>query len=57
VLFGGPRTDESLRLVAGKVLFHSRDQDEVRRKARDYPPGRYALEFLGTYPDDLVLVL
>lgn len=43
--------------MAGKVLFHSHDQDEVCRKATEYPPGRYALRFLGTIPEDRVLVL
>ena len=57
VLIGEPQTDEALKLRAGKVLFHSPDQDEVCRKAAEFPPGRYALRFLGTIPQDLVLVL
>ena len=57
VLIGEPQTDETLGLRAGKVLFHSPDQDEVCRKAMEYPPGRYALRFLGTIPGDVVLVL
>lgn len=57
VLIGDPQTDESLALRGGRVLFHGPDQDEVCRKATEYPPGRYALRFLGTIPDDLVLVL
>jgi hypothetical protein len=57
VLIGEPQTDETLKLRAGKVLFHGLDQDEVCRKAMEYPPGRYALRFLGTIPEDLVLVL
>jgi len=57
VLIGEPQTDELLGLRAGKVLFHSPDQDEVCRKAMEYPPGRYALRFLGTLLEDVVLVL
>jgi hypothetical protein len=57
VLIGDPETDENLQLRAGKVLFHSPDQDEVCRKATEFPPGRYALRYLGTIPEDLVLVL
>ena len=56
VLIGNPQTDESLALRAGKILFHSPDQDEVCRKAMEFPPGRYALRFLGIIPEDLVLV-
>ncbi len=57
VLIGEPRTDETLKVRAGKVLFHGPDRDEVCRKATEYPPGRYALRFLGTFPEDVVLVL
>jgi hypothetical protein len=57
VLTGESETDENLGLRAGKVLFHSPDQDEVCRKAMEFPPGRYALRFLGTIPEDLVLML
>jgi len=57
VPIGDPQTDESLRLQAGKVLFHGSDRDEVCRKVMDIPPGRYALRFLGEHPEDVVLVL
>jgi hypothetical protein len=57
VLIGDPETDKDLRLRAGRVLFHSPDQDEVCRKAEEFPPGRYALRFLGTIPENLTLVL
>lgn len=57
VLIGEPETDEALEVRAGRVLFHGPDRDEVCRKAREYLPGRYALQFLGTIPEDLVLVL
>ena len=56
VLVGEPETDDNLRLRAGKVLFHGPDQDEVCRKAMEFPPGRYALHFLGAIPEDLALV-
>jgi hypothetical protein len=57
VLIGDPNTDESLAIRSGRVLFHSPDRQEVCRKAMDHPPGRYALWFLGTFPDDVALVL
>jgi hypothetical protein len=31
-LIGDPETDESQRLLAGTVLFHSPDRDDVDRK-------------------------
>jgi hypothetical protein len=57
VLIGEPETDESMELRSGRVLFHGPDRDEVTLKTTEYPPGRYGLYFLGTFPDDLVLVL
>jgi hypothetical protein len=57
VLVGDPTTDEYQALRSGRVLFHSMDRDEVTLKVREYPPGRYALWYLGTFPDDMALVL
>jgi hypothetical protein len=57
VLIGEPQTDENLSLRAGKVLFHSPDRDEVYRKALELRPGRFAVRYLGTWPDNMALVL
>jgi hypothetical protein len=57
VLIGEPQTDESLGLVAGRVLFHSPDRDAVYRKARELRPGRFAVHYLGAWPENTPLVL
>ena len=57
VLIGDPQTDEDLSLRAGRVLFHSPDRDEVYRKALELHPGRFAVRYLGTWPNDMALVL
>jgi hypothetical protein len=57
VLIGEPQTDEGLRVRAGKALFHSPDRDEVYRKAGELRPGRFAVRYLGTWPEDTALVL
>ena len=57
VLLGDITTREDLTLVAGRVLFHGLDRDEVYNKLGDFPPGRYAVECLGQWPEDMVLVL
>jgi hypothetical protein len=57
VLIGEPQTDETLRLLAGKVLFHSPDHDEVYRKAGELRPGRFAVRYLGEWPEDVAFVL
>ena len=57
VLIAEPQTDEDLSLRAGKVLFHSPDRDAVYRKARELRPGRFAVRHLGSWPEDMALVL
>jgi hypothetical protein len=57
VLIGDPRTDDSQRLVAGTVLFHSPERDEVDRKLLELRPPRFAFRYLGALPEDMALVL
>jgi len=57
VLIGEPQTDDEQRLLRGRVLFHSPDRDEVYRKAQELKLDRIAVRFLGTWPDDMALVL
>jgi hypothetical protein len=57
VLIGDPQTDESQRLLAGTILFHSPDRDDVDRKLLELRPSRFAFRYLGTLPDDVALVL
>lgn len=57
VLIGEPQTDDLQRLLGGVVLFHSPDRDEVHRKAQELRLDRIAVRYLGTWPDDMALVL
>ena len=57
VLIGEPRTDEGQRLLAGIVLHHSLDRDEVYRKAGELQLDWIAVRYLGTWPEDMALVL
>jgi hypothetical protein len=57
VLIAEPQTDEALNVLAGKVLFHSPDRDEVYRKAQELRLDRIAVRYLGPYPEHLVLIL
>jgi hypothetical protein len=57
VLIGDPVTDESLSVVRGNVLSHSRDRDEVYRKARELKPTHSAILFFGHLPKDAAIVL
>ena len=57
VLIGDPQTDEFQRLLAGKVLFHSPDRDEVDRQLLEIRPTRFAFRYLGTLPEGMALIL
>jgi hypothetical protein len=57
VLIGEPETDECLAVISGKVLYHGSDRDEVYRRAKELQPGRFAVQYLGTWPENTALVL
>ena len=57
VLIEDPKTDESLKVMGGKVLHHSKDRDEVYRKAVLLRPRRSALIYTGEIPDNTAVVL
>lgn len=57
VLIGTPRTDETLRVLGGTVLFHSRDRDEVYRQAVALRPKRSAIFYTGRIPEETAVVL
>ena len=57
VLVVDHQTDASLELVAGSVLCHSADRDEVDRILLELRPSRFALRYLGKMPENTALVL
>jgi hypothetical protein len=57
VLIGDPQTDAYQRLLAGTVLFHSLDRDDVDRKLLELRPPRFAFRYLGSMPEDVALIL
>ena len=57
VLVGEPVTDEALNVVQGKVLHHSKDRDEVYRKAVSLRPKRSAIVYTGRIPEGTAVVL
>jgi hypothetical protein len=50
VLVGDPQTDDSLQIQHGQVLYHSKDRDEVYRKAIELRPRRFAMLYTGAVP-------
>jgi len=57
VLIGDPETTEALEIKKGKVLWHSKDRDELYRKAKEFHPKHSAILFTGTIPKDMVIIL
>jgi hypothetical protein len=57
VLIEDPQTDEALEVRRGKVRWHSKDRDEVYRKAVELRPSRFAILYTGKIPKDAAVVL
>jgi len=57
VLVGDPETTDALEVKRGKVLWHSKDRDEVYRKVKELQPKHSAILFTGEIPKDMVIVL
>jgi hypothetical protein len=57
VLVEDPQTDEALTVQRGKVRWHSKDRDEVYRKAVELRPRRFAILYTGQIPKDTAIVL
>jgi hypothetical protein len=57
VLVEDPETNEALEVQSGKVRCHSKDRDEVYRRAVELRPRRFAMLFTGRMPKDTAVVL
>ncbi len=57
ILVGDPQTNEALEVQSGKVLWHSKDREEVYRKAVELRPRRSAMLYTGKMPKDTAVVL
>ena len=56
VLIGDPRTDLNQQLMAGRILFHSPDRDEVDRILLEMRPPRFAFRYTGEPPQNMAMV-
>jgi hypothetical protein len=57
VLVEDPQTNDALEVQSGRVRWHSKDRDEVYRKAVELRPKRFAMLYTGTMPKDTAIVL
>lgn len=57
ILIADPLTNESLEVQSGKVVWHSKDREEVYRKAVELRAKRFAVLYTGKMPKDTAVVL
>ena len=57
VLVEDPETTEALEVIGGRVLWHSKDRDEVYNRAMELHPARSAMLYTGELPEDAAVVL
>ena len=57
VLVEDPQTDHALEVRSVSVRYHSKDRDEVYRKAAELRPARFAVLYTGRIPKNAAVVL
>ncbi len=57
LLIGDPKLDDELNLIAGKVLAHSPDRDQIYRQLLSTCGKSVSIEYAGDLPVDLAVVL
>jgi len=57
VLVEAPQTNDVLEVQSGKVLWHSKDREEVYRQAIGWRPKRFAILYTGKMPEDTAIIL
>ena len=53
ILVEDPEVDQNNEIVRGKVLFHSKNRDDVYRKALELRPQHSACVYTGPTPDNI----
>ena len=49
--------DDEMNVIHGEMLAHSPDRDEIYRSLRSMKGKAVAVEYVGTIPEDLAVVL
>ena len=57
LLVEDPQTNDALEVHSGVVRYHSKDRDEVYRKAVELRPKRFAMLYTGAIPKNAAVVL
>lgn len=54
VLLGDPVVDDKLKVLSGTVLYHSKDREEVYKKAIELRVKRIATIYTGPTPEHII---
>jgi hypothetical protein len=57
ILIADPEVDKHLRVMRGRVVIHSKDRDEVDRKAVELRLKSSAFHYTGEIPEGTAIVL
>ena len=57
VLLEDPETTEALEIKRGKVVWHSKDREEIHRKIKELRPKHPAIVYTGRLPEGTAVVL
>ena len=57
VLIEAPQTNDALEVQGGRVRWHSKDREEVYRKAVALRSARFAILYTGKMPEDTAIVV
>ena len=57
ILLEDPQTTETLEVKGGKVLWHSKDRDDVYKKAKELRPKHVAILYTGKIPKNEAVIL
>lgn len=57
VLVEDPELTPQLEVLRGKVLYHSKERDDVYQKGIELRPKHSAYLYLGQMPENMVIVL
>ncbi len=57
VLIEDPKLDDNLNVISGKVVWHSKNRDEVHQKALELRPKHPAFLYTGKLPAGTAIIL
>ena len=57
VLIEDPELTHALKVIKGKVVFHSKDQGKVYQKMGEFPKLNHAIRYIGEFPEGWEMAL